>query len=78
MPRTKAPRDPNGPKTSKAQLLAVQKYMSSHIKSVTLHVPVADFELIESAAKDAGESRHGFIMKAIRERVERLKAEQTE
>lgn len=73
--RPRKPRDPNGPKTTRAQLLASQKYKAEHCRQTTLCMRVEDFEVLESFRQLAGESRQGFIVQAVKERIDRMKKE---
>ena len=56
---------------SDAQRRANAKWESKAYKKILLRVRVEEFEEIAAAIEPSGESTNGYIMKAIRERMDR-------
>lgn len=48
---------------------AQYKYNAKHYKRVPLDYPIAEYEDLKQAAKQAGESVNGFIKQAIKDRI---------
>lgn len=59
------------PKVSKAQQKAVQKYVKNNYDRVVLTLPKGNRELIKAHAAKQNESMNGFIVRAIKETMER-------
>lgn len=56
---------PVSPKQSKS----VQKYVKNHYDKIVLTMPKGYRDAIKEAASAAGQSVNGFIMEAVRDRV---------
>lgn len=56
---------------SEAQKKAVAKYNAANYDTVYLRVPKGEKDRIKDHADSIGESLNGFILQAIRERMER-------
>jgi uncharacterized protein (DUF1778 family) len=56
---------------SDAQRRAVAKYNSANYDTIYLRVPKGEKEQIKNHADSIGESVNGFILQAIREKMER-------
>lgn len=56
---------------SKAQQKAVNKYMAANYDRINLTVPKGQKEIIQTHARERGESVNGFISRAINETMER-------
>ena len=56
---------------SDAQRRANAKWESKAYKKILLRIRIEDFEEIAAAIEASGESTNGYIMKAIRERMDR-------
>lgn len=65
-------------KTPASQLLAVRRYRERHIKRVTIELKTEEYDALREIQQSLGETWQGFFKTAVRERVERLKAEQAE
>ena len=59
---------------SKAQQKAVNKYMAEKYDRINLTVPKGQRETIRAHAAAQGESVNGFLLRAIKEAIERDKA----
>lgn len=59
------------PKATEAQMRATAKYEAKAYSKVLLRVRKDEMELIRAAVEASGESLNGYIMKAVRERMER-------
>lgn len=57
--------------TTKAQQKAVQKYVKNNYDRIVLTVPKGERDKIKEYAESKGESMNGFIVRAIREAMQR-------
>ena len=57
--------------TTEAQLRAIKKYEQEKLDKKLLRLPKGELDLIRSHAEGHGESINGFILRAIRETIER-------
>ncbi len=57
-------------KTSAAQQRAVHKYVKTNYDRLELSVPKGEKELIQQAAKQAGQSVNAYVYEAVRRRIE--------
>ena len=57
--------------TTKAQQRATNKYQRAHYDRINLLVPKGQRDAFRAHAQESGESLNGFIMRAIREAIER-------
>ena len=58
------------PIKSEAQKRAVAKYNAANYDTIYLRVPKGERETIKARADSAGESLNGYILQAVRERME--------
>ena len=56
---------------SKAQQASVNKYVKSNYDRINVTMPKGEKEVIQGYAAAQGESVNGFIVRAVRERIER-------
>ena len=62
------------PKVTKAQLQATAKYEQKAYFKVLLRIRKDEEEALKAAVEASGESMNGYIMTAVRERMEREKS----
>lgn len=65
-------------KVSKAQQIAVNKYVQKNYDRINVTFPKGQKELIKAAATAAGESVNGYIKKAVDDRMERESGTESE
>lgn len=56
---------------SKAQQASVNKYVKANYDRINVTLPKGEKEVIQGYAAATGESVNGFIVRAVRERIER-------
>ena len=57
-------------KTSEAQRRANKKWNDKHVKKFTLSMPILEYDTMEQHIETTGESRNGFIRKAIKTAID--------
>lgn len=58
-------------KTTAAQQRAVHKYVKNNYDRLELSVPKGEKEVIQQAAKQAGQSVNAYVYEAVKRRMER-------
>ena len=59
------------PKVSKAQQKAVNKYVKNNYDRINVTFPKDEKDLLKNHVKSTGESVNGFILRSVKETMER-------
>lgn len=59
------------PKVSKAQQKAVNKYVKNNYDRINVTFPKGEKDLLKNHVKNTGESVNGFILRSVKETMER-------
>ena len=59
------------PKVSKAQQKAVNKYVKNNYNRINVTYPKDEKDLLKNHVKNTGESVNGFILRSVKETIER-------